>query len=108
MRANNLLLRVYGERSAGQWTLMCLDFSLAVQSDNLHEAKKLLAAQIVMYVRDATVGEDSEHAEILLRRRAPLKYWVKFYWFRARQAITHRRNSHLAENSSIPLVPVAA
>lgn len=108
MHPNNLLLRVYGERSAGQWTLMCLDFSLAVQSDNLNEAKKLLAEQIVMYVRDATIGEDREHADVLLTRRAPLQYWVKYYWFRARQAITHHKNSHLAEKRSIPLVPVAA
>lgn len=108
MNPNSLLLRVYGERSAGQWTLMCLDFSLAVQSDDLNEAKRLLTEQMVMYVRDAIIGEDREHAAVLLKRRAPLKYWVKFYWFKAKQAITHHRNSHLAENSSIPLVPVAA
>ena len=27
-----LVLRVYGERSNGQWSLICLDFNLAVQS----------------------------------------------------------------------------
>lgn len=108
MKPNNLLLKVYGERTAGQWTLMCLDFSLAVQSDDLADAKKRLIEQIVIYVRDATVGEDSQYASVLLQRRAPLQYWVKYYWFRARQALTNHRNSHLAEKRSIPLVPLAA
>lgn len=108
MKPNNLLLRIYGERTAGQWTLMCLDFSLAVQSENLDDAKRRLAEQISMYVRDATVGEDAQHAGILLKRRAPLSYWIKFYWFLVRQHIVRRRSSHLAENSALPLVPAAA
>ena len=33
-----LVLRVYGERSNGQWSLICLDFNLAVQADTLPQA----------------------------------------------------------------------
>lgn len=105
MKPNSLLLHVYGERKKGQWTLMCLDFSLAVQSDNLVDAERLLKEQIEMYLRDATVGQDAEHAEILLKRRAPLKYWLMYYLFRFRQSITHRRNSHVAKSRPIPMVP---
>ena len=108
MKPFNLLLSIYGERSGGQWTLMCLDFSLATQSESIEDAMRRLVEQIQMYVREATVGQDSEHAAVLFKRSAPLKYWIKFYWFRVRQAITHSRNSHLAESRSLPLVPAAA
>jgi predicted RNase H-like HicB family nuclease len=107
MRPNDLLLHVYGECQDGQWTLMCLDFTLAVQGDSLAEAEQLLKEQIEMYVREATIGQDAEHAEVLLKRKAPLKYWLKYYLFRTKETITHRRDSHIAKSSSIPMVPAA-
>ena len=105
MKPISLLLHVYGERKGGQWTLMCLDFSLAVQSDDLEVAERLLKEQVEMYLREATVGEDAEHADILLARKAPMKYWLKYYLFRLRESITHRRNSHIAKSSPMPMVP---
>ena len=84
---------------------MCLDFTLAVQSDNLDDAEQLLKEQIEMYLRDAIVGQDVEYAENLLKRRAPMKYWLKYYLFRIRESFTHRRNSHIAQSRTIPMVP---
>jgi len=107
MKPNELLLHVYGERKDGQWTLMCLDFTLAVQADSLAEAEQLLKEQIEMYVREATIGQDAEHAGVLLKRKAPLKYWLKYYLFRTKEAVTHQRDSHIAKSSSIPMVPAA-
>jgi predicted RNase H-like HicB family nuclease len=107
MKPSELLLHVYGERKDGQWTLMCLDFTLAVQADSLAEAEQLLKEQIEMYVREATIGQDTEHAGVLLKRKAPFKYWLKYYLFRTRETITHRRNSHIAKSSPIPMVPAA-
>jgi len=105
MKPNDLLLHVYGERKDGQWTLMCLDFTLAVQADSLAEAEQLLKEQMEMYVREATIGQDAEYADLLLKRKAPLKYWIKYYLFRTKKAITHRCSSHIAKSSPIPMVP---
>lgn len=105
-----LLLRIYGERQDNQWVLMCLDFSLAVQADSLAEAQAKIKEQVQMYVRDVAVGPDQEHAEYLLRRRAPLKYWVKFYFYRvvARLCGPDKKQSHVASIKSAPLVPAFA
>lgn len=104
-----LLLRVYGERHDGQWVLMCLDFSLCVQADSMKEAQSKLREQIIMYIKDATAGPDQEHASMLLRRRAPLKFWIKFYWFRfISQMRGNRKSSHTAALKPMPLVPAAA
>lgn len=105
-----LLLRVYGERNDGQWVLMSLDFSLCVQADTLEEAEKKLREQVGMYIKDATVGPDQEHAESLLMRRAPLKFWAKFYFYRFVFWITGngKKHSHAAGFNPMPLVPVVA
>lgn len=108
MKAEKLLLRVYGERQDGQWTLLCLDFSLAAQSESLEEAQRLLSEQIAHYVSDATVGVDKEHAEHLLTRRAPLKYWLKFYWQAFWSHIDGQARSRRAVRTAIPLVPAGA
>lgn len=87
MKPQPKFVRVYGERKDGQWTLVCLEFSLAVQSESLNEAKEKLRSQIASYVHEATVGVDSEHRDYLLSRSAPLYCWLKFYFFNAIQVI---------------------
>lgn len=79
MKPDCLLLRVYGEKSEGQWSLINLEFSLAAQADTFEEAKAILESQIREYVNDALTGEDRDHAFVLLHRRAPFKYFVKFW-----------------------------
>lgn len=78
---------------------MCLDFSLAAQADSLKEAKAKLFAQIDSYLRDAH-GVDSAHASRLLRRSAPLGYWLQFYYFRfvrlLKRSNERQRGSHVA------------
>ena len=64
------------------WVASCLDFDLAAQGDTLEEAKASLEAMIVDYVNDALVGEDRIHAERLLRRKAPLKEWLVYYYIK--------------------------
>ncbi len=80
-------IRIYGERSNGQWTLVCLDFSLAVQDETLSAAKSKLGRQIESYVKEATEGIDSKHRDYLLSRGAPLHYWAKFYVFYAYKTV---------------------
>jgi hypothetical protein len=79
MRPNDLILHCLGRKEGDQWVVMSLEFSLAAQADTLDQAKQLLQSQILEYLRDALVGQDREHAEELLARRAPLKYWA-IYW----------------------------
>ncbi len=79
MDATGLLIRIYGEKSGDQWSLINLEFSLAAQADTLEEAKSILASQIKEYVVDAVSGQDRPYAGVLLSRRAPAKYWVKWW-----------------------------
>ena len=107
MRTNELLLRCYGVKDDGLWQIMCLDLSLAAQAETFEEAMKKLGEQIAEYIHDATVGQDKEFAAQLLRRRAPLKYWVSFYWFMFQHALKNNverlQPVHKSFNCPLPL-----
>ena len=91
-------LHLYGERRNGQWTVMCLDFSLAVQSNTLSDAQKKIYEQIEMYLKDALEGPDKNYAYVFLNRSAPAKYWMKYYWFSLVKSIFKRKDGHLVHN----------
>ncbi len=82
MKPSELILHCYAEQKDNQWQAFCLEFTLAAQGDNLAEAKAKLESMIGEYVYDALEGEDKEFAEQLLLRRAPLRDWLKHYWYR--------------------------
>jgi hypothetical protein len=81
MKPTQLLLRCYAEKVGDQWQAFCLDLSLAAQGDTFAEVKDKLDVMIAEYVYDALVGEDREYAHQLLTRRAPLRDWIKYYWY---------------------------
>lgn len=84
MKAERLIVRCYAERKDSQWQALCLDFCLASQADTFDEAIEKLDLMIYDYVYDALEGEDKEFAEsFLLNRRAPFKYWAKYYFYSA-------------------------
>lgn len=104
MLTRDLIVHCMAWRTGDQWVAMCLDFDLAAQGDTYLEARERLAAQIHGYVRDALVGDDQDQAAYFLtRRRAPLRYWLKFYWLgllaalrgRARKASSEQYTTHL-------------
>lgn len=102
--------RLYGECRDGQWNLVCLDFSLAVQDESLAIAKNKLRDQVNAYVKDAN-GVDKEHQEYLLSRSAPFAYWAKFYFYGALIAIAHRRKivrAHIASKRPMSVMHSAA
>ncbi|MES2297749.1 MAG: hypothetical protein V4582_11945 [Pseudomonadota bacterium] len=106
MNPASLLLRCYGEKRDGQWSLINLEFSLAAQAETLDEAKAILDSQIKEYLHDALVGEDREHVGVLLRRRAPVKYWLKYWLGRARSHIfSHAKANERSFISPLPLAP---
>lgn len=109
MKSEDLLIACYFERDGDQWLGFCLDFSLVTQADTLHSAQEKLMAQVREYVADATIGEDRRHASYLLRRRAPLRYWLKFYLTLFRQSARHATQvgkRRKAERAPVPLTPV--
>lgn len=79
MRKHTIRVRSFAERLPdGQWQAFCVTFNLAVQADSLPEARRKLDKMVQDYIHDATKGEDREHCEMLLRRRAPLYFWMKY------------------------------
>ena len=109
MKPGGLLLRCYAECADGQWQAFCLDLCLAAQGESFQEVKRSLEAMILDYVRDAVVGVDRDFADLLLRRPAPLKYWVKYYFFASLLKIgaikTHFQRLFV---EPFPLVPTPA
>lgn len=108
MHAHDLLLRCYFEKDGDQWLGYCLDFMLVTQAGSLPEAMRKLESQMREYVYDATAGEDRKHADTLLRRRAPLRYWVKFYVAWIKQSMQHASRTRKAVKEPMPLVPACA
>lgn len=107
MQANKLILRCYAEREGDQWVAVCVDLTLAAQADSFQDAKRKLHMQIVSYVRDA-LGEDREHAEELLTRRAPVSVMAKYYLavVASKLHATHNRICSFFE--TMPMQPAAA
>lgn len=83
MKSLPLFLRVYGERTNGVWSLICLEFNLAVQAESLNEAKQKLRSMVKTYITDALSedGPNRAFASTFLRRRAPTIFWLKYYVF---------------------------
>lgn len=104
MNAGDLLIRCLALQEGDHWVAICLPFDLAAQAPTLPEAKAALLAQITSYLRDALVGEDQEHAGHLLRRRAPLKYWLMYWLAGAARRLMH--DDHLRRfKTTVPLAP---
>lgn len=103
MRASKLILRCYAELSEGQWQAFCLDFSLAAQADTFEEARAKLDEQIREYVCDALTGQDKEHATYLMRRRAPVLFWVKYWLALAFAVLARKQPSPKAESNDAPM-----
>ena len=102
MKPNQLVLRCYAEHRDGTWQALCLDFTLAAQGDSPEGVIEKLEAQICEYVEDALVGIDKDHSKELIKRKAPPKYWAKYYYYRSLIAL-HRAKSDLFRLSDIPM-----
>lgn len=81
MKAPDLILRCLAEKiDDGSWQAFCLDLDLAVQGDSFVDVEQKLESLIDSWLEDALVGEDREHAYELLNRKAPVKWWLKYYY----------------------------
>ena len=107
MKPTQLLLRCYAERAGNQWQAFCLDLSLAAQGNTFSEVNDKLDDMILDYICDV-LGEDKAYAEQLLTRKAPLRDWLKYYWYRllSRAGATHEEARRLF-TSLVPLQPIS-
>jgi len=97
MKSTQLNLRCFGEKKEDLWSVVCVDLCLAAQHKSLEKAKANLQEQVKEYLFDALVGEDSEHAEELLNRKAPLSIMFKYHWI----GFLNKLNDHKERAKSI-------
>ncbi len=93
--------------------MICLDFNLAAQADTLDEAQKKLHQMIKSYIADVLSedGPDRAHAKHLLRRRAPLVFWIKYYVFSVLSRIRGKNGNEgnrIAISDPLPMIPAGA
>lgn len=104
---SRLIVRCYAEKIEDQWQAFCLDLTLAAQADSFEEVKSKLDAMIADYIIDALSGQDKEFAESLLPRRAPFRYWAKWYLYVGLCKIGVARSEiRRLFNAVLPLAPV--
>lgn len=106
MKTQDLILKCFAEKKDDNWQAICLDFCLAAQGESFNDVKIKLEAMICAYVNDALIGEDREYAEQLLNRRAPMRDWLKYYYYRLTgKAGAIKDGLHQIFNETIPLSP---
>lgn len=92
MKPRELLIRCYAERFGDQWVAVSLEFGLSAQAETLCGVKHKLDSQIREYVHDALVGEDREHAQYLLKRRAAWQDFAKYHLICLRDWVSRRND----------------
>ncbi|MBS7785352.1 DUF1902 domain-containing protein [Providencia stuartii] len=70
-------LRCMAYRQDGTYVAACLDLSLAARGDTIDEAISNLDLQVRDFFEE--IKEEPKYAKQLLKRKAPLSMWVK-YW----------------------------
>jgi hypothetical protein len=105
MQTRELLIRCLMKREGDQWVAICLPFDLAAQGSSPKDVRSKLESQIFDYLTDALCGQDREHAEHLLSRRAPLVYWAEYAWAVLSQKIHAFKSSMRGYRAVVPLAP---
>lgn len=70
----------FKDNDVDQWVACCLDFTLVAQADTFKEAVSKLENMINEYVYDATEGAFKDFKPNLLKRRAPIGDWIRYYF----------------------------
>lgn len=102
MIPTKLIVRCYVKPDGDQWVAVCIDLSLAAQARSMEQAKRKLMEQIKIYVTEA-VTVDSEHAEYLLNRKAPLSQRLEYHYIALKEKF--HMNGASDFSCSMPLVP---
>ncbi len=106
MKATQLVLSCYAENKTNQWHAVCLDLNLAAQGDTFEEVEMKLREMISEYVFDALVGEDREHADYFMNRKAPASLWAKYYLHCGlSRCLGLKNNMYRFFNEPLPVTP---
>ena len=100
LHPSELVLRCLAFERKGYWVAMCIDLDLAVQADTAAQARKKLRDQMVSYVEDA-LSVDSDHAAYLLNRRAPLRYFARYYLYK----LVSQAKKRGTYEAAMPMIP---
>jgi hypothetical protein len=71
------------EKKGDIWQAFTLEFGLAVQGDSEADVHRRLDSVICSYVSDAVFGDERQHSEELLARRATAEVYAKYYFYYA-------------------------
>ena len=82
------------------WIAMSLEFGLAAQADTEHEVKQKIKAQIKEYI-DEAIGQDRAFQAQLLSRKAPISYYMKYYWIKFKSFFKGNGDSSIFSQSTI-------
>jgi len=79
VKPKEIVLRCYGKKQDNQYVAVCIDLCLAAQGNSMEDARKKLFDQIHDYLYDAIEGKDSDHADYLLSRKAPISQLITYH-----------------------------
>lgn len=81
VKLKSLVLRCYAEKDQdGSWFTLCLDLNLYARGDSFEHSRQKLHSVIVSYLKDAIAGPEKEYFGDLVPRRAPLYFWMKYFY----------------------------
>lgn len=104
MKPNEMILRCYAEKQAGEWVAVCIDLGLAAQGESADEVRAKLHEMIESYVIEA-LTVDKLYFDQLLSRKAPFNQRIRYHWlsFRAScNAVSQKFKTFL---EVLPLTP---
>jgi len=73
----DIVLRVFFEKTGSVWQAICLDLDLAVQGNTCRETQDLMKDMISSYLETISTYSKEERKR-MLNRKAPL--WVRLAW----------------------------
>lgn len=113
MHKSQLILRCFAQQDRdGSWFAMCVDLNLYARAGSLADVKEQLREMSAEYVREA-IAEDQEYLADLICRRTPLRFWLRYYWFKILCFIFGGRKGgddfkpagHFPYKSPLPMIP---
>ncbi len=79
----DLVLRCYGHKKKnGKWYGVCLELNLAAEAKDREELKDKLFEMIKSYIDTVFDTDDRDSIPDLLRRNAPIKDWLFYYYIK--------------------------
>ncbi|MGB5103188.1 MAG: hypothetical protein WBO04_07685 [Steroidobacteraceae bacterium] len=100
---NVIRVRCYAERDPnGSWFAICLDLNLYARADSFLAVRHMLEGIVREYVVEA-FGKDREYFEDLIPRRAPARFWLKYYAAELLRRLLRRRDDR-PDGGAVPFM----